>query len=161
MGAIEKAIHWASKKLDVISGVALVAMMGLIVCNVVFRAVTTPILGTYEIISFLASINISFSLAYCAVNKGHIAMTLFVDRLGGRSRAFFDAVVAIISAAFFLVLTRETVRYAVHIRGVGEVGLTTEIPFYPFILGISFGFLALSLVLMLDLYHALKRLFKK
>jgi TRAP-type C4-dicarboxylate transport system permease small subunit len=158
---IDKAVAWASRKLDIIAGVALVAMMTLVFGNVLARAVWQPIMGTYEITAFLAAMTISFALANCAVNKGHIALTLFVDRLGTRLQAFFDIIVSILASLLYLILAWEVAKYAHHMKGTGEVSLTMEIPFYPFIYGVAFGLLMLALVSLVDLLNAVKRIFKR
>jgi TRAP-type C4-dicarboxylate transport system permease small subunit len=158
---LEKAVAWASQKLDVVAGVALVAMMALVFGNVLCRAVWRPIMGTYEVTAFLAAMTISFALAHCAVTKGHIALTLFVDRLPPRGRAFFDSVVAVLGAGLYLVLAWEVAKYAIHMKGIGEVSLTMEIPFYPFIFGVAFGLLMLALVSLVDLFKSLARLFNR
>jgi TRAP-type C4-dicarboxylate transport system permease small subunit len=158
---MDRAVAWASQKLDIIAGVALVAMMALVFGNVVCRALWKPIMGTYEVTAFLAAMTISFALAHCAVNKGHIALTLFVDRLSPRVRAFFDTIVSILGALLYFILAWEVAKYAIHMRDIGEVSLTMEIPFYPFILGVAFGLLMLALVSLIDLFKSLVRLFNK
>lgn len=158
---VEKAVAWACQKLDVVAGVALVAMMALVSGNVIVRAVWEPIMGTYEVTAFLAAMTISFALAHCAMNKGHIALTLFVDRLPRRVRAFLDVIVSILGAVLFLVLAWQVAKYAVHMKSTGEVSLTMEIPFYPFIFGVAFGLLMLALVSLVDLLKSLSRLFQK
>jgi TRAP-type C4-dicarboxylate transport system permease small subunit len=156
----EKVVGWASQKLDVVAGIALVAMMALIFVNVLSRAVWRPIMGTYEVTAFLASLTISFALANCAVHKGHIALTLFVDRMPPRVRAVFDTIVSIIGALLYLVLAWEVTKYASHMSRTGEVSLTMEIPFYPFIYGVALGLLMLALVSLVSIFQSLVRIFK-
>jgi TRAP-type C4-dicarboxylate transport system permease small subunit len=158
---IDKAVAWASRKLDIVAGVALVAMMTLVFGNVLSRAVWQPIMGTYEVTAFLAAMTISFALANCAVNKGHIALTLFVDRLPRRVQAFFDLLVSVLGALLYLILAWEVAKYAHHMKGTGEVSLTMEIPFYPFIYGVSFGLLMLALVSLVGLLKSLLRIFTR
>lgn len=157
----EQAVAWASQKLDIVAGIALVAMMALIFINVLCRAVWQPIMGTYEITAFLASVTISFALANCAVNKGHIALTLFVDRMPLRFRAAFDTLVAIISTLLFVVLAWEVAKYAHHMKHTGEVSLTMEIPFYPFIYGVAFGVFMLAMVSLVTIFQSLARIVQR
>ncbi len=157
---IDKAVAWASQKLDIVAGVALVAMMTLVFGNVVCRAVWQPIMGTYEVTAFLAAMTISFALANCAVNKGHIALTLFVDRLAPRLRAFFDTIVSLLGLLLYLLLAWEVAKYAFHMKGTGEVSLTMEIPFYPFIYGVAFGLLMLAMVSLVGFLNSLLRIIK-
>jgi TRAP-type C4-dicarboxylate transport system permease small subunit len=158
MASLEKIIYAVSSKLDGISGVALVAMMLLIFINVVTRLVWQPILGTYEFTSLLASITISFSLAHCAANKGHIAITLFAERLPRRVRSVFNLIVFAIGTTLYSVLSWQCVRYAITVYHSGEVSPTTETPFYPFIVAVAFGLLMLALVVLIDFFNALKRI---
>jgi TRAP-type C4-dicarboxylate transport system permease small subunit len=158
MALLEKIIYGVSKKLDGISGIALVAMMLLIFINVLSRAVWQPLLGTYEFTSLLASITISMSLAYCAVNKGHVAITLFADRFPRRVRSVLNVIVSLIGTVLFAVLSWQCVRYAITVYHSGEESMTPEMPFYPFIVGVAFGLLMLALVLLVDLFKALKRI---
>lgn len=158
---LEKAVGWASQKLDVVAGVALVAMMALVFGNVISRAVWKPIMGTYEVTAFLAAMTISFALAHCAMNKGHIALTLFVDRLPPRVRAFFDIIVSTLGAGLYFILAWQVAKYAIHMKGIGEVSLTMEIPFYPFIFGVAFGLLMLALVSLVDLLKSLVRVINR
>ena len=161
MGQFEKGVHWACRKLDLISGIALVLMMLLIAANVIARQVWTPIEGTYEFTAFLASITVSFALAYCARNNGHIALTLLVDRFPPRVQAFFDIIVNSMGAALFLVLSWQVAKYALQTSRTGEVAPTTELPFYPFIYGVALGLFMLAMVLLLDLLGAFVRICKK
>ena len=97
MLSFEKIVYGFSRKLNILSGMALMLMMGLVFVNVALRAVWKPILGTYEFTGFLASITITFALAHCASNKGHIAITVFADRLPPRVQAILDSLVAILN----------------------------------------------------------------
>jgi TRAP-type C4-dicarboxylate transport system permease small subunit len=158
---VERIIFSAARKFNVVSGVALTAMMVLVFSNVVLRAVWRPVLGTYEFTAFLASVTISFALANCAVEKGHVAITLFTDRLSSRSQAVCGIVVGLISTALFTVLSWQSALYAMVIRRSGEVAPTTETPFFPFIFGIAFGFALLAAVHLIDLLKSLKKVVKR
>ena len=81
MGSFERVVYRFSRVLNVLSGIALVLMMALVFVNVAFRAVWNPILGAYEFTGFLAALTIALALAHCAAKKGHVAITLFADRM--------------------------------------------------------------------------------
>ena len=98
MPSFEKSVYGFSRRLNVLSGVALVLMMVLVFVNVVLRAVWKPILGTYEFTGFLAAITITYALAHCASKKGHIAITIFADRLPLRVQAIINFFIAILAA---------------------------------------------------------------
>ncbi|MBW1996429.1 MAG: TRAP transporter small permease [Deltaproteobacteria bacterium] len=159
MDSFRDLIHNLSRILNIFSGIALAIMMGLIFVNVLMRAVWEPILGTYEYTSFLASMTIALALAHCATRKGHIMITIFAERLPEKAQAVLDVLVALLGFALYLILAWECSKYALSMYKSGEVGLTTEIPFYPFIFLVAFGVLMLALVLLTDLLESLRRLF--
>jgi TRAP-type C4-dicarboxylate transport system permease small subunit len=161
MPSFEKIVYRFSHTLNILSGITLVLMMGLVFVNVALRAVWNPILGTYEFTGFLAAITISFALAHCATQKGHIAITIFADRLPPRVQAILDAFVAILGTALYAVISWQCVKYAINLYQIGEVSPATATPFYPFIIVVAFGLLILALVLLNDLFKSIQRIFVK
>jgi TRAP-type C4-dicarboxylate transport system permease small subunit len=160
MNSFEKIVFSLSRLLNVFSGIALVVMMGLVFVNVALRAVWYPILGTYEFTSFLASMTIALALAHCAVKKGHVAITIFADQLPARVQAVLDLIVAILGTGLYVVLAWECSKYAINIYKSGEVSLTTETPFYPFIFVVAFGLLMLAVVLLNDVFKSMGKILK-
>ena len=160
MASFEKTVYRFSRTLNILSSIALVLMMGLVFVNVALRAVWTPILGTYEFTGFLASIMITFALAHCASVKGHIAITLFADRLPPRVQAVLDSVVAILGTALYAVISWQCVRYAINMYNSGEVSPATATPFYPFIIAVAFGLFMFALTLLNDVFTSIGKIFK-
>ena len=149
-----------SRTLNILSGIALVLMMGLVFVNVLFRATWEPILGTYEYTGFLAALTISFALAHCAANKGHIAITLLADQLPPRVQAILDSLVAILGTALYAVISWQCVMYAINLYEIGEVSPATATPFYPFIIAVAFGLLMFALILLNDVIKSIGEIFK-
>ena len=160
MLSFEKTVYGFSRKLNILSGIALVLMMGLVFVNVVLRAVWKPILGTYEFTGFLASITITFALAHCASKKGHIAIAIFADRLPPRVQAIFDSLIAILGTTLYAVISWQCVRYAINLYQIGEVSPATATPFYPFIIAVAFGLLMFALILLNDVIKSIGEIFK-
>ena len=160
MLSFEKTVDGFSRKLNILSGIALMIMMGLVFVNVALRAVWKPILGTYEFTGFLASITITFALAHCASTKGHIAITIFADRLNPRVQAILDSLVAILGTALYAVISWQCVKYAINLYEIGEVSPATATPFYPFIIAVAFGLLMFALVLLNDVIKSIGEIFK-
>jgi len=158
---LEKAVFGFSKKMNWVSGAALAIMMCLVFINVVLRTVWRPILGTYDFTALLASVTVSFALAYCAAQKGHVAITLFVERLPKRIQGVCGALVGAIGAGLFIVLFWQSIKYGIRMDHVGEVTMTTETPFYPFIYGMAFGFLVLALVSLVEFLTSVKEVVKR
>ena len=123
-----------SKLLDKLAGFCMVLLMLLVVSNVVLRAVfKSPILGTYEYVGFLTAVMIGLALAYCAVQNGHIAIGLMVDRLCCRTQAGVDIMVNATALGFWGLAAWYIARYAGSMTASGVVSPTTQTPFYPFV----------------------------
>ena len=158
---MEKAVQQLAQGLDRVARFATVLLMALVVTNIILRFTWRPLLGTYEFVSFLSAVVISFALAYCAIQGGHIAVTLFVDHLPRRVQAIIDIIVGVISITFFGLTVWQITLYATDMVISGEVSPTTRTPFYPFVYGVAFGFLVLCLVLLVDLIKAITRAVSK
>jgi TRAP-type C4-dicarboxylate transport system permease small subunit len=161
MGSFERVVYRFSRMLNVLSGIALVLMMALVFANVALRAVWNPILGTYEFTGFLAALTIALALAHCAAKKGHVAITLFAERMPDRIQAILDTIVAILGIVLYSVLAWQCSKYAIVMYRSGEVSITTLTPFYPFLFIVAFGFAMLAMVLLNDLFKSLRRVFMK
>lgn len=157
---LARMVYAVSRATNVVSCVALVVMMGLVFINVVARAFGHPIFGTYESVGFLASILVAFSIAHCAANKGHIAVNILEDLLPQRMLPVLDSIVAVLGTGLYLVLAWQCLVYADIMRTSGELSMSMEIPFYPLIIGIAFGFFMLALVLLIDLFKSLVEILK-
>jgi TRAP-type C4-dicarboxylate transport system permease small subunit len=137
-------------KFNYVACAAVIVMMLLTCADVILRLFGHPILGTYEMIGFSGAVVISFALAYTSLERGHIAVDLFVSSLPKRSQIFINGVNSLIGAVLFSLITWQSFVYAGDLRGSGEVSLTLQIPTYPFVYGISVGCGLLCLVLLTD-----------
>lgn len=146
----EKIVWGTSKVFDAVAGICLLTVMFLVVLNILLRALfTQPILGTYEYVGFLTSMTVGLALAHCALKNGHIAVGFLVAKLPGRLRAGIDALTNLVATVFFFFCSWHMHDYATHFATSGEVGLTTKIPFYPFVYGLAAALGLLGLVLFL------------
>jgi len=150
MSRIPKAIARISSGFNALAGAAIIIMMLLTCADVLLRLLRHPIPGTYEIVGFLGTIIISFSLAYTSREKGHIAVEILVEKFPRRVQAAIEAVVSLIGAALFALITWQSLVYASDMRQSGEVSVTLTMPIYPFIYGVAAGSALLVLVLLLD-----------
>ena len=123
-------------------------IMALISCNVIMRLLGYPIKGAVEFVGFLSSIAIGLSLAYCATQGGHIAVTLFTDKLSEKVQKWIELLVDIVVLFFLSLVVFRLCIYAITLRVTGQISLTTGIPYYPFVIVVAFGFLVYCLVVL-------------
>lgn len=149
-----------SRALDQIAGLCLVVSMVLIVGNILLRAIfNSPILGTIDYVTFLTSVMIGLSLAYCAVNNGHIAVDFVMQHLPLKVQSSIDTITGLSSMVFWGLCAWQTCAYAGRMVATGVVSPTTQTPVYPFIYLLAFGLLALCLVLLVKAVESLRKVF--
>jgi TRAP-type C4-dicarboxylate transport system permease small subunit len=151
-------ISMISKVFDKIAGWCMVATMALIVGNILLRSlIKQPILGTYEYVGFLTALIIGLSLAYCAVQNGHIAVTFIAEKFSPGVQYVITVIIDIISFIFLSLATWHTGKYAYSMILSGEVSPTTKMPFYPFIYLVTLGLFMLSLVVLFKLIETIRK----
>ena len=154
---IAKGIYQFSSRLNGVSAAAVVFIMLLTCADVVLRAFDRPIPGTYELVGYFGAVIVAFALAYTAVERGHIAVELLVDRLPRRGQVLIEGVGGIAASSLFVVLAWQSRVYARDLIESGDVSLTLGIPTWPFVFSLAVGCAMLSLVLLLDGLRQLKR----
>lgn len=155
MSGFERGISWVSEWFDRVARAALALMMGLVVGNILLRAVWNPIPGTYEFVGYLGAVVIPFALAYCAVRGGHVAVTILMDRLPRRTQAIIDSITGIIIVGFFAAAAWRLGAYATDMSQSGEVSPTMELPYYPLVYVTGLCILLLGLVQLVKLLKSL------
>lgn len=143
-----------------LAAIAVVLMMLLTCADVILRMFRRPIPGTYELIGFLGTLVIAFSLAYTSLEKGHIAVEILVEKLPRKLKVAAGTFASAISAALFALITWQSLAYAADIRQSGEVSVTLTMPIYPFIYGIAAGSGLLCLVLLVESLRSAIRVVK-
>lgn len=147
-----------AQRLDMVAAIAIVAMMSLTCADVVLRLFRKPIPGTYEIVSFLGAVAVSFAIAHTSAEKGHVAVSLIVRILPKRVQGIIESIVSISGIILFALIAWQSVLYGMDCQRTGEVSLTLQLPFYPVIYGVALGAAAVCLVLLVDLVNAIARL---
>ncbi len=161
MEPVTKLAFRLSQILDRAAGWAVVSTMVLVVANVILRLFGHPLGGTYEWAGFLTALAVGLSLAYCAAQGGHIAVTLFLDGLPPKAQAVADIVTGIIVLLFMFMATWEIAAYATGMAVSGEVASTTKVPVYPFVYIIAFGFLGFCLVMAGVITESIRKVARK
>ncbi len=150
-----------SRILDKIAGLCMVSAMLLVVINILLRALfNRPILGVYEYIVFLTVATIGLSLAHCALQNGHIAVSFIFDRLPLRMQGLVEIFINTVALLFWSLCAWQVGIYANSTAASGVVSSTSQIPLYPFIYLVSFGLLALGLVLLVKTIESVQRLWQ-
>ncbi len=152
--SLSKILYW-------IAGAAIVAMMVLTCADVVLRYFRKPIPGTYELVCFLGAAAVAFAMAHTSVEKGHVSVSFLVDLLPHRLQGLIQSITSGFGLFLFALIAWQSLAYGNDLRVSGEVSMTLELPFYPFVYGIGFSAAVVCLILILDLLKNITKIFWK
>lgn len=141
---VSTAVRWISR----IGEVGLVAAMVVIVANIVLRLFWRPIPGSYELVGISGALLFSGGVAYCAFERGHIAVDLIMRKLSDQGQRVIAAFVGFISFIFAAVLGGNTLIYAARTFSSGDRLGHLAIPRYPFVYVVGIGLIIWSFVLL-------------
>jgi len=155
MFGFKNSSFWLGRKLGIVAAAAIFFMMAITCADVVLRVFRMPIPGTYEIVSFLGAVAVSFAVARTSVEQGHVAVSLVVQLLPKRGQAVIESIISILGLILFALIAWQSALYAKDCQQSGEVSLTLQLPFYPIIYGIAFGAFVTCFVLLVDFLNAI------
>jgi TRAP-type C4-dicarboxylate transport system permease small subunit len=147
-----------AQRLGLVAAAAIFFMMALTCADVFLRLFRMPIPGTYEIVSFMGAVAVSFAVAHTSVEKGHVAVDLVVQLFSKRAQAVIESIIAGFGVILFALIAWQSGIYALDCQRSGEVSLTLQMPFYPIIYGVALGALIECLVLTVDLLNAASKM---
>ena len=161
MAFVERIIGSLSKYAYWIAGASVVVMMVLVVANILTRKIWIPIYGTYDFVGFISAVMVSFSIAYVGIVKGHVAVDMVMERFPQRAQAIVGAIGGILSLGMFSLVAWQCAVFANKMRSTGEVSMTANAPFYPYVYGIALGTALLCLVILIDLIKDIVKAVKR
>ena len=92
LGVMEKV----SGIMAILSGITLTCVMVLIGVDVIGRAVSHPLLASYEVIQWSGPLIIGLSMPFATLSQNHIRMEFLVDRLPGHGKDFLNSVTRLV-----------------------------------------------------------------
>ena len=151
MRAFLHAIYRITLVMNAIAGIALTFIILLTVCDVVLRALGSPIIGAYEVVAMAGGIVIGFVTPFTSWVRGHIFMDFVLDKLSLRAKSSFEIATRCVGVALFLMISWNVFKIGLNLYSVDEVTPTLELPLYPIAYGVGFCFFVLSVVLFCDI----------
>ena len=158
MDKFEQRIGKVTGFLDQIAGLALLAVMVLVVVNIILRAAGLgTILGAYEYVGFISVAVIALSLAHCAYQNGHISVDFIQDKLPEKAKLPVGLIIYLLTVIFLALASYHVYQYGVSMIQNGLVSPTTQTHFYYFVFIAALGLLALCLVFLVRLLKLIQK----
>lgn len=135
---------WASfekklcRSLLLISGLTLAFMLLFTLTDVVMRAFGKPIVGDFEIISFLGAVVVGFAIPYTTLLKGHVIVDFLIEKLPKNVSDGMQVATRIMGIALFLWISWNFVDMSLDLIKSKEVTPVFRQPYYPISFGLAF-----------------------
>lgn len=136
------------KLLLLISGLTLAFMLLFTLLDVIMRAFGRPIVGDYEVISFLGAVVVGFALPYTSLLKGHVIVDFLLEKLSKATGDAMQIATRILSIALFLWMGWNFVVMSLDLIKSKEVTPVFRLPYYPISFGLAFACVIQCLVLL-------------
>lgn len=157
MGYFERLIYLLSRWCNRIAQGAVVAMMLMLGGNILLRFFGKPILGTYDWTGLIGTILIAFALGHCGIQRGHVRVEFIVMRFPERVQALIDSITGILSLGLFALAAWQSIVLGNEMWRKGDVSMTVQTPFYPFVYAIAFGCALLWMVILIETIKSLTK----
>ena len=134
---------------------ALLIMMAFVNYDILARLFfSKPVAGSTELVSMLLAIVSFFCLALPQFHKRHITITVIVDMLKPKARAYVDAIIALICAFFTVVIIWQTYEQGIGDMESNAISSIMAIPAAPFRFAAAFATIFLFLAFVIDFIRA-------
>ena len=157
MTVFRKIIDWVEGKLKIIGALCLVCMTLLTCTDVIGRFFRHPILGSMEIVGFMATIAIAMALPYTHKIGSHVGVEILVRQFSEKTQSIIDIVTRVLSIFLFAIVTWQMALYALSMQRSGEVSMNLEFPIYVIIYITSFCLLILTLAILQETFDRIKK----
>ncbi len=137
-----------------IAGLTLAFMLVFTLTDVVLRGFGRPIVGDYEIISFLGAVVVGFAIPYTSLQKGHVLVDFLLEKIPTRAGKIMQTATRLLGIALFLWMGWNFIVMSLDLIKSKEVTPVFRLPYYP----ISFGLAFVCLVQCFTLFSQIMEL---
>ncbi len=142
--------------------VSLCAMMCLTVVDVVGRYVfNAPILGAFEITSFLVSILIFSFLGYAQSQKAHVTVDILVNIFPKKMQLAVKLFNYIIGFFVMILISWKGFEKAIEAKAAGDSPMNLPVPDHPFIFFLALGCGIMCIEFLRDILGTIVKLIEK
>ena len=149
LNTCNRVVETLSKIGGVAGGTGIILLMLLATAGAIGRKLGHPVPDVLEACETIMFASVFLGMAYVALNRGHINVTIFTQRLPPRVQTIMDACVLLMAAIIFGLLTYSSALLAWRWFLIREVRLAEfPWPVWPFriLFVVGIGFIALQLI---------------
>ncbi len=143
--------------MSVIAGIVLVFMATITFFDVVLRFFKRPIVGTYEIVSFLGVVVVAMALPRASLMGSHVFVDIVVDRIPEAWRKVFRVFTRLLVFLLFAIVFFYFIGQARALMSTGTVTMTLKVPFYPVSFALAASCLIQCVISMCEIVGVIRR----
>ncbi|WP_172300036.1 TRAP transporter small permease [Pseudoruegeria sp. HB172150] len=132
MRGIEAVLRVLVRLAAAVGVLSLLALMGLTVVTVTFRAIGIAFPGTYVLAELLLIPTVSCALVYAAWDSAHTRVDLLTSRLSTRTAGWSNGLMLLLGTIFWVFVVYAATEEALRRGRQGEVTPLLDIPVAPF-----------------------------
>lgn len=121
-----------------IAGLTLAFMLVFTLTDVILRAFGKPVVGDYEVISFLGAVVVGFAIPYTSLQKGHVLVDFLLEKIPKKAGDIMQVATRLIAIALFLWVSWNFVVMSLDLVKSKEVTPVFRLPYYPISFGLAF-----------------------
>jgi len=157
MDYFEQLIRRISRFCTAAGAVMLVLIMGIVVASILLRIFGRVLPGTWELVQLYIVVTAGFAIVHAGLTHDHIAVDFVFSRLTGRVRNIVQIIISFIGLWIWSMLAWGTLEFIFE----GWLFERTEMmafSYLPFKCAWAFSLFLMCTLLLIDCYHALRRL---
>ena len=145
------------KKMKMLGAISLMGMVCVTCCDVVGRFFGYPIFGSEEIVTFLVTLVVAFSLPFSHQEKIHVGVEIIVRLLKPKTRAITKFCTDLVTLALMITITVMMYDFAYTTQESGEGSMNLELPEYMIIYALATCFFVLNFYVLKDVVLFFKK----
>lgn len=146
---LNKFTNALATNLDYVAGAAVVGMMLVTIMDIALRLLRISQPGAYELVEMLGGAAVAFAMAHTTLNKGHVAVSIIIQKFPKRLQRILDSVTSLLGCALFGLASWFIFLIGLDYKTSGQTSMTLEIPMHPVAYAMAFSLAAVSLSLFL------------
>lgn len=151
MQRLDELLDLVQKWMKTFGAICLMGMASVTLCDVILRYFGSPIFGSEEIVMFLGTLVVAFTLPFAHTQKSHIGVEILVRLFSCRTKRILYFITDIVTTVFFTLVAYRIFLYAGKEKKAGTVSINLEFPEYYIIYALSFCFMIFVLFVIKDI----------
>jgi tripartite ATP-independent transporter DctM subunit len=159
---LRKLVESLSGFFEFVGGIALLAMMVLVVIDVVLRTVLKlPMPGTIELVELLLVIVLFSGMTAVELSHGHVRVTILIDKFSAKAKQVTIAAADFVAFGAVSIIAWQSFIHAIYLHSSNYQSGVMKVPIWPFAAATSVFMAIFALALLINIIESINQLSKR